>query len=172
MSKKVTPIPRGYRTATPSLIVTDVSGAIEFYQHAFSASLVNHVLDETESFPVHATIKIGNSLLILMLEAPLLGMLSPISTGGNPGQTHLYLEDVDAVWHLAMEQGAVSITEPIETLWGDRSGLLMDPYGHIWSLASRVEMVSKVELQKRVSESRQAFLPKVELENQSLESMV
>ena len=149
MPQKVAPVPKGYRTATPCLIVTDVDAAIEFYAYAFGANTLSLTLDPTDSFGIHATIKIGNSIVVLQQESLELGVLSPISLGNNGSQVHLYVEDVDSLWTTAIESGAYAITEPADTYWGDRSGILVDPFGHRWSLATRIEHVSAEESRKR-----------------------
>ena len=95
MSKKVSPIPRGYRTATPCLTVISVDSAVAFYQAAFNAEVLNSHLSADDSITVHATIKIGNSMIVLNQEAPEQGILSPLSTGVSGSQMHLYVDDVE-----------------------------------------------------------------------------
>jgi PhnB protein len=152
MTQKVAPIPKGYRTATPCLIVSGVDAAIDFYTRAFNATTLKQVMDSSEAYTVHATLKIGNSLVMLQQESPEFGILSPATLGNNGGQVHLYVEDVDSMWATAVEAGAISISEPMNTYWGDRSGVLVDPFSHRWSLASRVEHVSAAESSKRAAE--------------------
>ncbi|NNE63670.1 MAG: VOC family protein [Gammaproteobacteria bacterium] len=149
MSKKVSPIPRGYRTAMPCLTVYDVNAAVAFYQAAFGAELVSSHTGADESISVHATIKIGNSLIAINQEAIELGLLSPFSSGVSAGQVHLYVEDVDTSWNRAVEAGAVVRTPLFDAYWGDRTGVLADPNGQLWSIASKVENVSKEEMQRR-----------------------
>ena len=105
MSQKVAPVPKGYRTATPCLIVAGVDAAIDFYTRAFNATTLNHIMDPSESFTAHATLKIGNSLVMLQQESPELGILSPATLGNNGGQVHLYVDDMDSIWATAMEAG-------------------------------------------------------------------
>lgn len=149
MSKKVSPIPRGYRTATPCLTVISVDSAVAFYQAAFNAEVLNSHLSADDSITVHATIKIGNSMIVLNQEAPEQGIFSPLSTGVSGNQTHLYVDDVDASWNRAVEAGAQIRNPLFDAYWGDRTGLLADNDGHIWSIASKIENVSKDELNKR-----------------------
>jgi PhnB protein len=149
MSKKVSPIPRGYRTATPCLTVISVDSAVAFYQAAFSAEVLNSHLSVDDSITVHATIKIGNSMIALNQEAPEQGILSPLSTGVSGSQIHLYVDDVDASWNRAVEAGAQIRNPLFDAYWGDRTGLLADNDGHIWSIASKIENVSKDEMNKR-----------------------
>ena len=149
MSKKVSPIPRGYRTATPCLTVASVDNAIEFYQAAFGAEVVTRYPGDEAFVAVHATIKIGNSIVALNCESPEQGILAPATMGGSQAQTHLYVEDVDAAWLRAVEAGALVHTPLYDAYWGDRTGLLMDNSGHLWSLASKIENVSREEIHQR-----------------------
>lgn len=148
MSKKVSPIPRGYRTATSCLTVVDIDTALAFYQAAFGAELLSRqtLFDDVA---VHATIKIGNSILALNREAPELGVYAPVSLGASMGQVHLYVDDVDASWERAIEAGALIHVPLYDAYWGDRTGVLADGNGHLWSLASKVENVAADEIQRR-----------------------
>ena len=149
MSKKVSPIPRGYRTATPCLTVNEVDSAVAFYQAAFGAELLTRHAVVDEFVAVHATIKIGNSIIALNQEAPGQGTLSPLSTNTSAGQIHLYLDDVDASWNRAVEAGAMIRTPLFDAYWGDRTGILVDGNGHLWSLASKIENLSLEEISLR-----------------------
>jgi PhnB protein len=148
VSKKVSPIPRGYRTATPVLTVFDIDSAIAFYQAAFGAELLTRSAAE-DQVAMHASIKIGNSIIILNREAPQQGVFSPLSLGGTAGHTHLYVEDVDTSWERAIEAGAQVQVPLADTYWGDRSGVLVDGNGHQWSIASKIENVSQDEIARR-----------------------
>lgn len=149
MVKKVNPVPKGYRTVTPNLVVTDVALAIDFYARAFDAQCLTQTNDATDRYAIQATVKIGNSIVILQSEAPELGILSPVSLGSTAGHQHLYLDAIDLVWATALEAGATAISEPVDMYWGDRTAMLVDVFGHRWSLASRVEHVAKADVQKR-----------------------
>jgi len=149
MAQKGSPVPKGYRTATPCLVVDGIEQAIDFYSRAFNATTLTLTNDPSDTYAVHATIKIGNSIIVLQQESPEFGVLSPASLGNNGSQTHLYVEDVDVLWSSALAVGSVAISEPINTYWGDRSATLLDPFGHRWSLASRVEHVSRDDIRKR-----------------------
>ena len=149
MSKKISPIPRGYRTATPCLTVIDVDTAVAFYQAAFGAELLTRHAAADEFAAVHATIKIGNSIIALNREAPEQGILSPLTMNVSAGQIHLYLDDVDASWNRAVEAGAVVRTPLFDAYWGDRTGILVDGNGHFWSLASKIENLSQEEISNR-----------------------
>ena len=149
MSKKVSPIPRGYRTATTCLTVFDVDAAIAFYQAAFGAELLTRQSGADDAVAIHATIKIGNSIIALNLESPQQGILSPRSLGACTGQVHLYVYDVDLSWERALEAGAQVVVPLYYAYWGDRTGTLIDGNGYYWSLASKVENVSQDEIARR-----------------------
>jgi PhnB protein len=149
VSKKVSPIPRGYRTATTCLTVYDVDSAVAFYQAAFAAELLTRHSGADEAVAIHATIKIGNSIIALSAEAPEQGLLSPASLGVCSHQVHLYLDDVDTSWERAVEAGAQVHTPLYDAYWGDRSGILMDGNGYLWSMASKIENVSHEEVARR-----------------------
>ena len=152
MARKVSPIPKGYRTATPCLIVNGIAQAVDFYSTAFNAQTLSLINDVTDTYPVYATIKIGNSMIALQQEVIETGVLSPLSLGNNGSQTNLYIEDIDSLWESALSAGAISISEPVDAYWGDRTATLVDPFGHRWSLASRVEHVSSEAIKQRVNE--------------------
>ena len=160
MVQKVSPIPKGYRTATPCLVVNGIEQAVDFYATAFAASTLTLTNDPTDSYVLHATIKIGNSIIVLQQESVEMGVLSPVTLGNSGGQTHLYVEDIDTLWLNALEAGAISIIEPVNAYWGDRTATLIDPFGHRWSLASRVERVSAEDIKAR---SAALFNPQPEI---------
>ena len=149
MSKKVSPIPRGYRTATTCLTVIDVDAAVAFYQAAFAAELLTRHTGTTELNVVHATIKIGNSIIALNSEAPEMGIFAPVSLGVSAGQIHLYVDQVNVSWERAVEAGAMVHMPLYDAYWGDRTGILRDGNGHLWSIASKIENVSQDEIAKR-----------------------
>ncbi len=149
MACKVSPVPKGFHTATPCLVVNGIEQATEFYVAAFGATVLTKTNDPSDSFAVHSTIKIGNSIIALQQENSEIGFLSPLSLGNSGGQIHLYVEDVDSLWASAMQAGAIAICDPVESYWGDRTATLVDPLGHRWSLASRVEDVSAEDIRQR-----------------------
>lgn len=149
MTKKVSPIPRGYRTATTCLTVFNVDSAVAFYQAAFGAELLTRHSGADEAVAIHATIKIGNSIIALSVEAPEQGILSPASLGVCSNQVHLYLDDVDTSWERAVEAGAQVHTSLYDAYWGDRTGILQDGNGYLWSMASKIENVSQDEVARR-----------------------
>jgi len=154
MSDKVKPIPDGYGSVTPYLIVNGAARAIEFYKQAFGA---------TETFRMegpggrvgHAEIKIGDSHIMLADEHPEMGARGPQTIGGSPISLVLYVEDVDATVSQAVEAGA-KLTRPVKNqFYGDRTGGLEDPFGHAWYVATHVEDVSEEEMHKRAAAAHQ-----------------
>src|SRR5262245_4622863 len=131
MAGKVKPIPDGYYTATPYLIIGGAAAAIEFYKKAFGATEVMRFPGPNGTVG-HAEIRIGNSPIMMADEFPDMGARSPKSIGGSPVSILLYVEDVDAVVKQAVAAGA-KLTRPVEDkFYGDRAGSLEDPFGHAW----------------------------------------
>ncbi|HEV2493993.1 MAG TPA: VOC family protein [Terriglobia bacterium] len=150
MAGTVKPIPEGYHTATPYLIVKGAADAIEFYKKAFGATELLR-MGEPGGRIGHAEIKIGDSTIMLADEFPEMGALSPQSIGGSPVSILLYVEDVDRVFNQAVAAGA-KVTRPVkDQFYGDRMGGLIDPYGHQWYVATHVEDVAPEELHKRAA---------------------
>jgi PhnB protein len=141
-------IPDGYYTATPYLIVKDAANAMEFYKKAFGATELMR-LSEPSGRIGHAEIKIGNSIIMLADEFPDMGDHSPQSLGGSPVSILLYVEDVDARYNQAVTAGAKALRPVKDQFYGDRSGTLVDPFGHVWSLATHKQDMSPEEIQKR-----------------------
>ncbi len=141
------PIPDGFNTVTPSLVINNAKDAIEFYKKAFDAK-------EIYQFPIpdgkilHAMIQIGNSFVMLTDEFPMMGSKSPTTLGGNPTSVYLYVEDADKIFKQAIEAGATVSMPIMDAFWGDRYGQVIDPYGHVWSIAThKIDMMPE-ELQK------------------------
>jgi PhnB protein len=153
MSDRVTPIPEGFHTITPFLVVRGADQAIEFYKKAFNAQALE--VDYTPDGKVmHATVKIGDSLFMLADEFPEFGSLSPQSGGISGTGLHLYLENVDPVFEQAVSAGATVKMPLMDAFWGDRYGQIVDPFGHKWSLGTRTRILSKAEIEEG---ARQAF---------------
>jgi len=149
----VKPIPDGYRTVTPYLIVKGAAQAIDFYKKAFAA-------EEIMRFPGpdgrigHAEIRIGDSTIMLADEHPAMQALGPQSRGGTTVGFVIYVPDVDRRVALAIEAGA-KIVRPVQNqFYGDRSGTLVDPFGHQWTIASHVEDVPPEEMQRRMKAAK------------------
>jgi PhnB protein len=144
---QVKPIPDGMHSLTPHLICAGAADAIEFYKKAFKA-VETHRLPGPDGKLMHAMVRIGDSALMLVDEAPEWGMLGPKSLKGSPVTIHIYVEDVDAFAARAVDAGA-KITMPIEDMfWGDRYCTLEDPFGHHWSVATHVRDLSHEEIQQ------------------------
>jgi PhnB protein len=147
---KAKPIPEGYHTATPYLIIKDAAQAIEFYKKAFGATEVVR-FPQPDGRIGHAEIKIGDSHIMLADEFPEMGARSPQSIGGTPVSILLYVEDVDAQAKLAVAAGAKVVRPVKDQFYGDRSGSFEDPFGHEWHIATHVEDVAPEEMHKRAA---------------------
>lgn len=143
-------IPDGYRSVTPYLIVKGAAAAIEFYKHVFAATEMLRVADAHGGIG-HAEIKVGDSVVMLADEHPQMGYLSPSSLGGSSVSILLYLEDVDAVFARAIKAGATAQRDVADQFYGDRTGTLRDPFGHVWTVATHVEDVAPEEMQRRAA---------------------
>jgi PhnB protein len=141
------PIPAGYHSVTPALVVRDAAAAIDFYKRAFGAEEIDRMAGPDGSI-MHAEIRIGDSILMLGEENEQWGTKSPLSLNGVHGSLHIYVEDADAAFNRALEAGA-TVRYPLEdAFWGDRYGKVTDPFGHEWGLATRVKDMTKAEMEK------------------------
>ena len=147
MSKQVNAIPEGMRTVTPHLVCNGAADAIEFYKKAFNAVELGKV-PGPEGKLLHAVIRIGDSPVMLVDEFPDHNALGPKSLKGSPVTIHLYVQDVDAVFNQAVAAGAKSTMPVTDMFWGDRYGLLEDPFGHHWSVATHIRDVKPEELRE------------------------
>ncbi len=148
MSEAVNPIPKGYQTLTPHLVMGDAAGAIEFYKRAFGAVELMRQPEPNGTRLLHAAVRIGDSVLMLADAFPELGHRGPEDLGGTPVAVHIYCEDVDAAVARAVGAGATITMPPADMFWGDRYARLTDPYGHLWSIATHVRDVTEEELRK------------------------
>lgn len=145
-------IPEGYHTITPSLMFRNAAKAIQFYAKAFGAEEL-YRMTTPDGRIMHAELRIGDSRVMLSDEFPMGGCVSPETAGQATGNLHLYVEDVDRVWSRAVEAGAKPTMELMDAFWGDRYGMLVDPFGYVWSLASHVEDVPMDEMKRRADEA-------------------
>lgn len=143
---QVKPIPEGMHSVTPHIVCAGAADAIEFYKKAFNA--VEQVrLDGPTGKLVHACIQIGNSRVMLADENPEWGSIGPNTLKGSSVTLHLYVEDADQVFAQAINAGATLKMPLTNMFWGDRYGLVTDPYGHIWAIATHIKDVSLEEIQ-------------------------
>lgn len=129
------PIPDGFHTLTPHLVVADGAKLIEFYKQAFGAQELSRLMTPDGKTVMHAQLKIGDSILMLGNEFPP-NALSPKSRGGTGVFLHLYLADADAAFDRAVKAGCTVRMPLSDTFWGDRYGVVEDPSGHQWSIAT------------------------------------
>lgn len=136
---------------TPHLVVAGATDAIAFYDKAFGAVEIGRQMTPDGKRVLHATLRIGDSMLMLVDAFPEFGSIDPKALGGSPVDIHLYVHNVDTVFDRAVEAGA-TVTMPVDDMfWGDRYGRLTDPFGHKWSIATRVREVTPEELEAGAS---------------------
>ncbi|AOV15782.1 glyoxalase [Acidihalobacter aeolianus] len=144
---QINPIPNGMHTVTPHLVCAGAADAIAFYVRAFDAKEMGRLAGPQGKL-MHAYLKIGDSAVFLVDEFPEWGSLGPKALKGTPVTIHLYVADVDAFVARAVDAGA-KLAMPVEDMfWGDRYGVLEDPFGHRWSVASHVRDVSPEEIEQ------------------------
>jgi PhnB protein len=129
------PVPDGFHTLTPHIVVTDGVQAIEFYKRAFGAQELVRLMTPDGKAMMHGQLKIGDSMLMLGSEMPP-NALSPKSRGGTSTFLHLYLADADAAFDRAVKAGCIIRMPVSDTFWGDRYGVVEDLFGHQWSIAT------------------------------------
>lgn len=147
--RKVQPIPAGYHSITPYLVVKDAAAALAFYKKAFGA--VEKLRMEEKGRIGHAEIQIGTSRMMLADEYPDMGARAPLPGNPPPVGIMLYVKDVDSVFKRAVAAGA-AVERPLTTqFYGDRMGGIIDPFGHRWYIGTHVENVSPKELKRRMA---------------------
>jgi len=154
---KVSHIPQGYNSVTPYLIIKGAAQAIDYYKKVFGATEVFR-MDQPGGKVGHAELKIGNSHIMLADENPNLGQghASAASIGASPVSLYLYIPDVDGVVERAVAEGAKILKPVQDQFYGDRSGFIQDPFGHLWGIATHVEDVSPAEIAERAKKVMQA----------------
>jgi PhnB protein len=151
MPDKVKPIPEGFHSVTPSLVIKEASKAIDWYVKALGAQEL-YRMPGPDGRLMHAEIKIGNSIIMLNDEMPDMGGKGPLALGGTPVSLMIYCEDSDALFNRAVGAGA-TVRMPLEdAFWGDRWGMVVDPFGHIWSIATRKQNLSVEEMKRAMDE--------------------
>lgn len=150
MADKVKPIPEGYHSVTPYLVVDDAARAIEFYKSAFGATELFR-MPQPDGRIGHAEIRVGDSHVMIADEHPEMKFVGPRTLGGSPVTFVLYVEDVDGQVERAVAAGA-KVTRPVaDQFYGDRTGSVEDPFGHVWFIATHVEDVPPEELKRRAA---------------------
>ena len=144
----VGPIPEGFHTVTPCLMIRGADRAIDFYRKAFGAEVLDRLTGPDGKSVVHAQVRIGDSFLFLGDEVPGMGAGAPETYGGSPVSIHLYVDDVDAAFKRAVAAGATVRMPVADMFWGDRYGRILDPFGHSWSIATHVKDLTPEEIQK------------------------
>ena len=146
----VKPVPDGFHTITPYLVVLGVDKLIEFLKAAFDGE-VTELLNRPDGTIMHAQVNIGDSTVMLSDENPQFGTSSPLTLQGNHAIVHLYVADADAVFNRAVEAGC-EVLAPIEDAFGgDRFGKVKDPFGHVWGIATQQEVVGEKEMAQRMT---------------------
>ena len=149
------PVPDGYHSVTPYLIIKGAADAIEFYKRVFGATELMRMPDPNGGRIAHAEIMIGDSHIMLADEYPEMGHRSPQTLGGAGVSLMIYLDGVDEVYKRAIAAGAKEMQPLKDQFYGDRSGTLQDPYGHVWTIATHVEDVPPEEMEQRAKEAMQ-----------------
>jgi PhnB protein len=148
--KKVTPIPKGYHTATPYIIVDNAAAALDFYRKALGAKELMRIPGPGGKI-MHCEFRIGDSIIMMADEHPEMDARAPKSYGGSPISMALYVANVDAQFKQALAAGG-KVKRPLsDQFYGDRTGSFTDPFGHTWHIATHVEDVSPTEMQRRMA---------------------
>ena len=156
----IQPIPPGFHSVTPHLVCAGAAQAIDFYRSAFGATEVTR-MPGPDGKIMHAQLRIGDSVVMLVDEMPSCGALGPRSIKGTPVTIHLYVADADATAAAAVKAGATLRMPVSEQFWGDRYGVLEDPFGHHWAVATRVKELTPAQVRENMQKmmEQQAAAP-------------
>ncbi len=154
MTQARKPIPEGFHTVTPQLTLDNAATTIEFYKRAFGAQEVSRSVGP-DGRVMHAELRIGDSPL--MVNDAVMGTKGPHAIGGTPASLWLYVKDCDALFNQAVEAGAEIRNSLTDMFWGDRMGVVMDPEGYTWTIATRKEDLTREELDTRAQEFFKQF---------------
>jgi PhnB protein len=150
MPAKTKPVPEGYHHITPYLIIKGAAAAMDFYKDVFGATEIMR-MPQPDGRIGHAEMKMGDSVIMLADEYPEMDIISPITLGNSPVGILLYVDDADATFNKAVSRGA-KVNKPLaDQFYGDRSGTIIDPFGHKWTIATHVEDVSPEEMERRMA---------------------
>jgi PhnB protein len=154
---KVSPIPQGYHSVTPYLVIKGAAQAIEYYKKVFGATEVVR-MNGPDGKVGHAELQIGDSRIMLADENPSMGQghTSAATIGASPVSLYLYVPEVDRVFERAVAAGAKTLRPVQDQFYGDRSGFFQDPFGHLWGIATHVEDVSPEEMKERMKKMQAA----------------
>jgi PhnB protein len=147
----IKPIPEGYQSVTPYLVMKGASAAIDYYKKVFGAT-ERMRMDAPGGRIGHAEITVGSSVIMLADESPDMGFRGPKTFGGTPVSLMLYVPNVDEVFKRAVDAGAKQLRPVENQFYGDRMGTLEDPFGHVWSIGTHVEDVAPEEMSRRAQE--------------------
>ena len=150
MADSVKPIPEGYHSVTPYLCIKGASEAIEFYKSAVDATELMRIPSPDGSIG-HAEIQIGDSRIMIPDESPKMDFRSPATIGGTPVHVYMYVEDVDRIFAQANAAGATAMMPLEDQFWGDRTGTLVDPFGHRWYVSTHKEDLTEEEIGARAA---------------------
>jgi PhnB protein len=148
MSESPKTIPDGYHSINTYLVVRNADKAIQFYKKALGAEERFRMHGPDGKTIMHADLKIGDSVFMLTEESKEMKALSPESIGGSPVTMYVYVKDVDSIFNQAISEGATELKPVRDQFYGDRSGYLRDPFGHLWSIATHMKDLSPDELRK------------------------
>ena len=146
------PIPEGFHSLTPMIVCKGALAAIDFYKRAFGAEELTRLVAPNGSL-LHASIRIGDSILMLTEECAPMGARDPRGLGGSPVTIHLSVEDADATFARAVAAGVTVVMPVAEMFWGARYGVFRDPFGHSWSVATQVKDLSPAEIEAGLREA-------------------
>ena len=142
----------GAHSLTPHITVKGAKQAIEFYKKAFGA-VANRVSEDPSGLVLHSQLTIGDSLLFLNDEFPAMGAKGPLSLGGTAVTLHLFVPDADKTFNAAVAAGAKVAMPIADQFWGDRYGIVIDPFGHSWSIATHKEELTQDEMMERMKKA-------------------
>jgi len=156
-TNKVNYIPKGYNSISPYLVVKGAAKAIEYYKKVFGAKEVVR-MDQPDGKVGHAELQIGDSRIMLAEENPSMGQghVSASGIGASPVSLYLYIPDVDRVIERAVDEGAKVLKPVQDQFYGDRTGFIQDPFGHLWGVATHIEDVAPKDLAERAKKVMQA----------------
>ena len=146
------PVPDGFNTVSLYLVVKNSGEALEFYQKAFGAEAGCRMAVPDGKSTMHAEMRIGNSTVMLTDENPQWEKKSPLTLGGSAANPHIYVDDADKLFNRAVAAGCEAKMPMMDAFWGDRFGMVVDPFGHQWGIATHKEDVPEEEMGKRAAE--------------------